>query len=84
MSKFKFQNFGDFVKSVKRPFSVIPAPVFTGINSSRNPVLLAFRIPLDSRFHGNDDFLRFYQFLDFGIWHPFDICLPAAGRDFDI
>jgi len=28
------------VKSLKRPFSVIPAPIFIGMNSSRNPVSL--------------------------------------------
>gem|GEM_PF-2339009 len=28
----------DLVKSPKAPFSVIPAPIFIGINSSRNPV----------------------------------------------
>jgi hypothetical protein len=24
------------------------------------------------------------KILDFGLWHSFDICLPAAGRDFEI
>jgi len=45
---------GRLVKSLKRLISVIPAQA--GIQSFK-----AFRVPLDSRFHGNDDFLRIYQ-----------------------
>jgi hypothetical protein len=42
------------VKSLKRLFSVIPAQA--GIQS-----FWVVRIPLDSRFHGNDDFLRIHH-----------------------
>ena len=50
-----YVNFDGLVKSLKKDVSVIPTKV--GIQS--------FKIvtkPLDSRFHGNDDFLRGHQF----------------------
>jgi len=47
-------NSDEFVKSPKWLFSVIPAQA--GIQS-----FSVLGIPLDSRFHGNDDFLRDHQ-----------------------
>jgi hypothetical protein len=52
-------NIGGLVKSLKRLFSVIPAQ--PGIQSS-----WVVRIPLDSRFHGNDDFLRIHEYWNNG------------------
>ena len=58
------------VKSLKRLFSVIPAPIFIGMNSSRNPVLngslysqgrsLDSRSPIvvEDKFHENDIFIH--------------------------
>jgi hypothetical protein len=51
---FQYSKVDGLVKSLKRLFSVIPAEA--GIQSFEE-----FRIPLDSRFHGNDDFLRDHQ-----------------------
>jgi hypothetical protein len=51
---FQYSKVDGLVKSLKRLFSVIPAEA--GIQSFEE-----FRIPLDSRFHGNDDFLRIHQ-----------------------
>ena len=51
MSNFKVNG---LVKSLKRLFSVIPAQA--GIQS-----FYVLRIFLDSRFHGNDNFLRIHQ-----------------------
>jgi hypothetical protein len=47
-------KFDELVKSPKGPFPVIPAQA--GIQS-----FSVLGIPLDSRFHGNDDFLRNHQ-----------------------
>ena len=47
---FQFTIFDGLVKSLKRLFSVIPAQA--GIQS-----FYVLRISLDSRFHGNDNFL---------------------------
>jgi len=49
MSESKIEG---LIKSVKRLFSVIPAQA--GIQAFK-----VVRVPLDSRFHGNDNFLRF-------------------------
>jgi hypothetical protein len=46
--------FDGLVKSLKRLFSVIPAQA--GIQS-----FYVLRISLDSRFHGNDNFLRIHH-----------------------
>src|SRR4030042_3534322 len=52
------------------PLSVIPAPIFIGINSSRNPVFsgsynsLDSRSPIDTfedKFHGNDALSRLHN-----------------------
>jgi hypothetical protein len=34
-----YSDIDEFVKSLKIPLSVIPAPIFIGVNSSRNPVI---------------------------------------------
>jgi len=77
MSNIKFNG---LVKSLKRLFSVIPAPYQVRGKLQQESSLLAryvFRIYLDSRFHGNDNFLRVHQHLILELWH-----LPALGMDF--
>gem|GEM_PF-4173617 len=59
----------DLVKSPKAPFPVIPAPIFIGINSSRNPVIsksyqtfgLRFSPVCQAQAGRSDDFFRGHQ-----------------------
>jgi len=63
--------FDDLVKSLFCPILVIPAPIFIGINSSRNPVFskaykysgLRFSPVCQAQAGRSDDFLRIHQFL---------------------
>jgi len=65
----KSEKYDELVKSLKIPFSAIPAPIFIGINSNRNPVFsnaykysgLRFSPVCQAQAGRSDDFLRDYQ-----------------------
>jgi len=69
MTNYQWPKIDELVKSLKMDFSVIPAPIFIGINSSRNPVFsnaykypgLRFSPVCQAQAGRSDDFLRDHQ-----------------------